>query len=54
MVQDPKLQLSYLDVEPAVNAALVSSAKDPREGRVRIQTFSRMTFFPSDHSWDGR
>ena len=44
MVRDPKLLLSCLDVEPAVNAALVSVAKDPRDGMVRIQTFSWMTF----------
>ena len=43
-VRDPKLLLSCLDVEPAVNAALVSAAKDPRDGMVRIQTFSWMTF----------
>ena len=43
-VKDPKLLLSCLDVEPAVNAALMHAAKDPRDGMVRIQTFSWQTF----------
>lgn len=43
-VKDPRLLLSCLDVEPAVNAALMHAAKDPRDGMVRIQTFSWQTF----------
>ena len=31
-IKDPKLLLSCLDVEPAVNAALMHAAKDPRDG----------------------
>ena len=38
-IKDPKLLLSCLDVEPAVNAA-----KDSRDGTIRIQTFSWQTF----------
>jgi hypothetical protein len=33
-----------LDVEPAVNAALINAAKDPRDGMIRIQTFSWATY----------
>ena len=43
-VKDPKLLLSCLDVEPAVNVALMHAAKDPRDGMIRIQTFSWQTF----------
>ena len=43
-VLDPKLLLSCLDMEPAVNAALVSAAKDHRDGLVRRQTFSWTSF----------
>lgn len=41
---DPKLLISCLDVEPAVNAQLVNAAKDPRDGMIRIQTFSWGTY----------
>ena len=43
-IKDPKLLLSCLDVEPAVNASLTNAAKDPRDGMIRIQTFSWQTF----------
>jgi hypothetical protein len=43
-ISDPKLLISCLDVEPAVNAALINAAKDPRDGMIRIQTFSWATY----------
>ena len=52
-VTNPRLLLSCLDVEPSVNAALVSAAKDPRDGMIRIQTFSWMTLstmIPAGHT----
>ena len=36
--------MSCLDVQPAVNAALIKAAKDPRDGLIRIQTFSWVSF----------
>jgi hypothetical protein len=42
-VKNPVLLLSCLDVEPSVNAVLINAAKDPRDGMIRIQTFSWMT-----------
>ena len=57
-IKDPKLLLSCLDVEPSVNAALINAAKDPRDGMIRIQTFSWMTLatqiqgsFLGTYSW---
>ena len=32
------------DVEPIVNTTLINAAKDPRDGLIRIQTFSWTTF----------
>ena len=52
-IYDPKILISCLDVEPAVNEALMSAAKDPRDGMVRIQTFSWQTFsafIPGTHT----
>jgi len=46
-ITDPKLLLSCLDVEPNVNAALIQAAKDPRDGLIRIQTFSWTTLSTS-------
>jgi hypothetical protein len=43
-ITDPKLLVVCLDVEPAVNAALINAAKDPRDGMIRIQTFSWSTY----------
>jgi hypothetical protein len=43
-ISDPKLLISCLDVEPAVNTALIHAAKDPRDGMIRIQTFSWATY----------
>jgi hypothetical protein len=43
-ITDPKLLISCLDVEPAVNTALINAAKDPRDGMIRIQTFSWSTY----------
>jgi hypothetical protein len=42
-ITNPKILLSCLDVEPNVNSALVQAAKDPRDGLIRIQTFSWTT-----------
>ena len=39
-MKNQKLLPSCLDVEPAVNAALMHAAKDPRDDMIQIQTFS--------------
>ena len=43
-VINPRLLLNCLDVEPVVNSTLINAAKDPRDGLIRIQTFSWTTF----------
>ena len=52
-IYDPKILISCLDVEPSVNEALMSAAKDPKDCMVRIQTFSWQTFsayIPGTHT----
>lgn len=43
-VSNPKILLSCLDVEPAVNNSLVEAAKDRSDKMIRIQTFSWTTY----------
>ena len=39
-ISDPKILIDCLDVEPSINMELINAAKDPRDGMIRIQTFS--------------
>ena len=36
--------MSFLNVEPTVNTAVIEVANDPRDGMICIQTFSWQTF----------